>query len=389
LMDTINAKAEPKGPWDNLMSNPFLHMGLGILSNPQGTGSAASAIGGGILGGMRSWQGQNMATAKQQEEALQKKLWATQLLHQQYAMTPNQRTDAISDQVVFVNDQTGERVYGYVERTPKGALIRDNRGAVRPDLGEQPWRVVKPEQEGGDTSRAVPAYDPNTGEQTGWVAPPTLKPGEYLPMQEGITTAKPGSSSSGKEKLQEEVDYLDLMLSDFDALELQMIESPQGLGNVGAFNKKAHAVGQFADWVIERTTGLEEAGTGVANWVAGPDATDIGAGLRQHLQKVARYLVDQSGPLATQEQRRAAQLLGLDDLGREVEGGIAAGLGPKQAMTYFKKTSAALKKLRDFKKKRLGIDVAPEIGEMPPQKSSGRATKRYNPETDQIEDVSQ
>jgi hypothetical protein len=224
-------------------------------------------------------------------------------------LTPSQQVAAVSNTKQYMSPDGQQVINVYERRTPDGRAIQLNAATHEP-VDVTGWRQV------GALSQSASEEEPLPGLAR------HLSKSAVSNIAESVAVTRP-------------------LLSQMDALYEKMKAMPQATGALGALNRKAHGAGQILDSYLNTVFDADvKPGEWAADLFTGPDGSEVYAEQLQFLQRIARTLVDKSGPMANQEQGRAAQLLALSN---EITDFVKNPTSPQQALYLFKKTKDTLR----------------------------------------------
>lgn len=345
------------------LMNPWLQMGLGILTADPSRGPLAAIAGGvqkGLLG-VNAAEQQAIQNQQQEQQRRQAQMWQS--------LQAAQTMQDILKQAQKFEDSGRTTIQDIASGAAAFKNIVDARKAQhemqygKPERSSSPYAVLNP-----DRSIAGTVVRNQRGE---WVNPVTgspfdFKPGQYFAQPPGGTVAG-GSMGSAAPETAANRDRMKTQAKGFADLDDRLTAlidkydtQKNSFGTVGAVGEKFVGAGQTMDALGNQIFGTDSTMLGDAATSVFGDPTEIRTLLEQLRQPVARLMVDEKGPLATQEQQMARELIGsvtLEDALRS----------PQQVLTK-------LKSLRDLARKgRSNIDATlygdgVTIGEVSPAK---------------------
>lgn len=203
---------------DRMATNPWIQIGLGILASPQGTGSAASAIGKGILGGLQNAQAAQSLIEKSDATAQHNDLWRRQLTQEALRMlggtqlSPVDSARSTAQTKVFQKPDGGTVTLYYDQTSNPPTFRRPGTGeavdpnalgytATSPGMAGQraTWGIIRGPQ--GDTPALINgAGEAQVPDGKGGMVPRPIAPNEtVLPSSKAGTAATGAAEKPGAE----------------------------------------------------------------------------------------------------------------------------------------------------------------------------------------------
>lgn len=344
---TMQVSMEP-----SVLENPWLQVGLGILGSPSGEGGPVAATARGISAGLSGVEQARLNRILREQKGMDQALYTKQLVLQQAALlgggalTPQDRLQATGTPKTYLKSD-GSTVVAWFDRATRtfydtaGRPVSDvvaeaqtTPTAQRPvtprpygvtypdgstgtiDLSKQPipegaTLTQLPAGGGGKSNQKLVQVNYGDGRkpETRWVSP-----GEDPPAGasfSGLPTAPKVTPDVPKEIAGQPTPAVDAAIDNLGSVIERSRNNPsvmRQLGLPGVIGSKVAAVTGTIDSILP--TNLDGL---LSQFYGGENPATARIKLKQNIQQIARMLVEAKGPLAKQEQDRAAELVGLSE----------------------------------------------------------------------------